>query len=43
MIKQIINYFKSINYANVDMVKYAKKKRNDDQKIISKTNKEKRC
>ena len=43
MIKQIIRYFKNINYANVDMVKYAKKKRNDDQKIISKINKEKRC
>ena len=43
MIKQIIRYFKSINYANVDMVKRAKKKRSDDQKIIEKINKEKRC
>ena len=43
MIKQIIRYFKNINYANVDMVKCAKKKRSDDQKIISKINKEKRC
>ena len=43
MIKQIIRYFKSINYANVDMVKYAKQKRSDDQKIIEKINKEKRC
>ena len=43
MIKQIIRYFKNINYANVDMVKYSKKKRSDDQKIIDKINKEKRC
>ena len=43
MIKQIIRYFKSIDYANVDMVKYAKQKRNDDQKAIEKINKEKRC
>ena len=43
MIKQIIRYFKNINYTNVDMTEYAKKKRNDDQKIISKINKEKRC
>ena len=43
MIKQIIRYLKNINYANVDMTEYAKKKRSDDQKVISKINKEKRC
>ena len=43
MIKQIIRYFKNINYANVDMTEYAKEKRSDDQKIIEKINKEKRC
>ena len=43
MIKQIIRYFKNVNYANVVMVKYAKQKRSDDQKIIEKINKEKRC
>ena len=30
MIKQLFRYFKNINYANVDMMKYAKKKRSDD-------------
>ena len=43
MLKQIIRYFKNVNYANVDMTEYAKRKRSDDQKIIEKINKEKRC